>query len=136
VRERAITDSLQLARLVEERSADVFEGAERVLETLARLPAARSNDPRACNDLVRDVLQDHPGYVAVGVTNADGLTFCLSTPIALQNSERAWFQRVVQTRAAALGGYQISRLTGNPDIVIAHPLLAPSGAVERVIVID
>ena len=52
--------------------------------------------------------------------------------VALQNRDRLWFQRAVQTRTTALSGYQISRVNGQPDIVVARPLLSASGAVQRV----
>jgi signal transduction histidine kinase len=48
--------------------------------------------------------------------------------------DRAWFQRVIQTRTTAVGDYQVSRASGVPDIVVAEPLLSPSGDVERILI--
>jgi signal transduction histidine kinase/CheY-like chemotaxis protein len=64
----------------------------------------------------------------------DGLVFCSSSSaIRLSFRDRAWFQRAIQTRATAVGDYQIGRVSKVPDIVVAHPILSPSGDIERIL---
>ena len=133
VRVRTIENALQVARLAASREAFVFDRARQVLQTLTLFPALRSSDSRTCGELLREILRDYPDYLAFGVVNLDGLTFCSSSGIKGQNRDRPWFQRVVQTRTTAMGAYQVSPLSGKPDIVIAHPLFGSSGALERVI---
>ena len=49
-------------------------------------------------------------------------------------ADRPWFKLVLETRTTAIGEYQISRLSGEPNINVAHPLLDRDGHVKRVLV--
>ena len=133
VRTQTIENALQVARLAASREALVFDRARQVLQTLALLPALHSSDSRTCGERLREILRDYPGYIAFGVVNLDGSTFCSSSGIKGQNRERPWFQHAVQTGTTAVGVYQVSPLNGKPDIAVAHPLFGSSGALERVI---
>jgi PAS domain S-box-containing protein len=132
-RERVIENALQLTRSAANRQASIFDTTQRLLETLALFSAERGNDPADCSELLSTVLRGDKRYVSFGVANPDGVVFCSTTGRTLQSRERPWFQRAVQTRTTGLGGYQVSSLTGRPDIVMAHPVLGASGAVERVV---
>ena len=95
----------------------------------------RASDPGACNELLPGILKDHVGYAVLTVVTADGFPFCSSSHAAhLALRDRAWFQRVIQTRTTAVGDYQIGRPSGVADVVVAEPLLSPSGDVERIII--
>ncbi|HEX3644405.1 MAG TPA: PAS domain S-box protein, partial [Vicinamibacterales bacterium] len=137
-RERAIADGLRLSRLAATQQASVFNGARQLLNTLAELAPLRAVDPRECLDLLPRILLGHPGYLALTVANADGTIFCSTSPRARLMSadarRRVWFERVMQTRAAAVGDYQYSAVTGTPAIVVAHPLLDSAGRVTRMVV--
>jgi PAS domain S-box-containing protein len=136
-RERAIAGNLRLTRLAASEQANIFDGARRLLLTLAEFPPLRANDPRACDDLLPKILRDHPGYFNLTVTNADGTLFCAAVPpdrSRLANArQRSWFERATRTRTTAVGDYQLSATTGKPAIAIAHPLLDASGTVTRIL---
>jgi two-component system, cell cycle sensor histidine kinase and response regulator CckA len=134
---RTMADNLRLARLAASQQATVLDGTRRLLLTLAQLPAIGADDPRACLDVLPKILRDHPGYFNLTVANADGSFFCTANPIdprRLTNARgRSWFERARQTRTTAVGDYQISATTGQPAIVVAHPLLDASGTVTRIV---
>jgi signal transduction histidine kinase/CheY-like chemotaxis protein len=44
-----------------------------------------------------------------------------------------WYQRAVSTRATAVGDFQVSPLTGMPDVIIAQPITLSSGNVDGVV---
>src|SRR5205823_1528755 len=66
-----LEDSLRLTRLAADRQASVFMGAQRLLQTLARVPEVRASDLNGCNRLLPDVLHDHPGYVNLATVAPD-----------------------------------------------------------------
>jgi signal transduction histidine kinase/CheY-like chemotaxis protein/HPt (histidine-containing phosphotransfer) domain-containing protein len=136
--ERTLADSLRLVRLAAGQQAGVFDGALRLLQTLAEVSELRATDPQACKSLLPPVLAHHPGYLALTVANADGTIFCSSAHVerlALKTaSGRVWFERVMETRQTATGDYQFGPLSGKPMIVVAHPLLDDTGSVFRIVV--
>ena len=136
--ERTLADSLRLVRLAAEQQAGVFDGALRLLQTLAEVPQLRATDSHACASLLPSVLTHQPGYLALTVANADGTIFCSSAHVerlALKTaSGRVWFERVMRSRQAETGDYQFSPLSGKPMIVVAQPLLDDSGSVLRIVV--
>jgi signal transduction histidine kinase/CheY-like chemotaxis protein len=134
-RARTLESNLRLTRLAATQQAAVFDAARDLLLTVARFPFVRATDPSACNELLPGIVKDHGGYSRLTVVTADGFPFCSSTPLShLSIRDRAWFQRVVQTRTTAVGDYQVGRPTGIPDVVVAQPVLNPTGDIERIII--
>lgn len=134
-RAEAVDDAISIARVAAARQAAVLDGVQRLLLTLAHVPALRDRDPAACNALLESVLRDHPGYVNIWVAEANGAPFCQAVSVnpGLSAAHRTWLQRVVRTHTSAMSDYQVSQVTGKPDVVIAEPLLSSDGRVERVL---
>jgi PAS domain S-box-containing protein len=132
---RTLEDNLRLTRLAASQQASLFDGAQRMLLTMAQFPALRSGDPRHCSELLANVLREHPNFGRLTVMDGTGTRVCSSAAVLTPGNvaDRAWFQRVVEAKTTIVGDYQIGRITGTPDIVIAHPILTSSGSVERVI---
>src|SRR6266852_9469447 len=103
-RARTLESNLRLTRLAATQQAAVFDAAHDLLLTLARFPSVRAADPRACNELLPVIAKDQGGYSWLTVFMSDGLPFCSSSPAGhLPFRDRAWFQRVLQTRTTAVG---------------------------------
>ena len=137
-RQRTLGDSLRLVRLAASQQASILNGARLLLLTLDEFSPLTATDPRACREVLPRVLRDHAGYIALTVANADGTIFC-STATAEQLvgadvSSRAWFKRVMASRAMATGDYQVGAFSGKPAIAVAQPLFDASGAVTRIVV--
>ena len=134
-REQVLTDIQQITRLAASQQATVFDGVRRLLLTLAQFPALRASDPAGCRAVLPSILRDHPGYLNIWVAKADGSPFCEAIPVnpSTSSAGRSWFERAMTTRTTAVGDYQIGMSTGKPDVVLAHPLLGPSGTVDRIV---
>jgi len=137
-RDRVIAANLSVARLAADQEGAVFDGARRLLQTLAVFPPLRTADPRECNELLPTILRLHPNYFNVSVVNADGTIFCRAVAPADSRAPshvrgRTWFGRAMQSRDTVVGDYQLSATTGRPAVIVAQPLLGPGGHVVRVI---
>jgi PAS domain S-box-containing protein len=134
-RDRAVENTLRLVRLAAVQQTAVFDHAHRLLLTLSHLPELRDVDPARCLALLPNILRDNPGYLNIWIVKGDGSPFCRATPTApiASNRDRAWFDRATRTRATIVGNYQISRTSGKPDVVVARPLLGPTGQIDRIV---
>ena len=138
-REQAITDIRQVTQLVAAQQATWFDGVQRLLLTMAQLPDIQSDDPARCRALLPGVLRDHPGYINIWVdkTSSPNNAFCEAIPvdpkITAMHPTRPWYQRAVETHTTAVGDFQISPVTRKPDMIVAHPLISRTGAIEGVV---
>ncbi len=126
----------QVAGLAASQQVVFLNGVQRLLLTLGRFPSLREPSPADCQALLPGILHDHPGYINIWVVGADGAPFCEAAPntaTAADNRARTWFQRAVAARAAVVSDFEISIITGKPDVVMAIPLLTTAGAVDRVL---
>jgi signal transduction histidine kinase len=138
-RERAEADIRQLTKLVAGEQATVFDDVQRLLLTLVQLPELQSRNPDRCRALLPIVLRDHPGYINLWVDRPWDLSFCEAIPVDRKltsaHPKRVWYQRAVSKRATAVGDFQVSPITGMPDVIIAQPLVMPSGEVDGVVAV-
>src|SRR5579871_1299326 len=135
-RDQLTQENVRFARVLAAQTAGVFGGAARLLATLAEFPGLGANEAAGCQRLMASALHEHPDYINLAVVNRDGRVLCAGDPAATSVSlaDRPWFQRVFALRAPVAGEYQLGRLTGRADIIIAHPMLDSDGAITRVIV--
>ena len=137
-RDQAASDVRQVTQLAASQQATWFDGVQELLLTLAQLPDVQSNDSARCLALLPGVLRDHPGYINIWVDKPGDTRFCEAIPVdpavtTLRPTTRPWYQRAVATRTTAVGDFQISPVTGMPDVIIAHPLVSPAGAIEGMV---
>jgi signal transduction histidine kinase len=135
-RARVVEDIRQVAGLAASEQVVFLNGVQRLLLTLSRFPSLREASPADCQALLPSILHDHPGYINIWVVAADGTPFCEAAPnaaTAADNRARTWFQRAVAARTTVASDFQISMVTGKPDVVMAIPLLTATGAVDRIL---
>ncbi len=130
-------EALRVARQASANQTQLIEGAHVLLVALARLREVRPGDSVACNALFGDLGKQYPRYTGLGVMTPDGNLFCSSLPLTkpVNVADRAYFQRVLKTRAFALGDYQIGRISGKASIAAAHPVLDAAGRVQAVVTV-
>lgn len=119
-------NALQLARLAAKEHEKIIESGRTVLETLAQIPAVNRLRSRSdCEGLLSRVLDGHRSYSNLGVIRADGRVFCsaLRVPEGVNLADRSYFRRAMETRSFSVGDYQIGRITGQPGLNLAYPLL-------------
>jgi hypothetical protein len=98
-RERTVAESQRLVRLAASQQAAVFEGARRLLLTLAEFPGLQSDDPAACNAVLPKILHDHTDKAIAdqGLLGAERILLSKPfTPDALERAIRQALDRPTQ----------------------------------------
>src|SRR4029434_477633 len=128
--------AMRLSRLVSADYERLIEDARQLLVTLAELPAVRDRNPAACNTLFADLLARRSSYANLAVIDLDGNVICSALPMTGQVyvSDRAYFQRALETRDFAIGDYQIGRVSGKATLVFGSPVLDDAGHVRAVVI--
>src|SRR5207249_2996343 len=92
-------------------------------------------DSAACSALFAGLLQEYPRYANLGAMRLNGDIFCSGLPMTgpINSADRAFFQRALETRAFAVGDYQIGRITGKATVNFGLPALGPSGELQAVV---
>ena len=128
-------DAMQLIRLVSSTQAAQIEGARQLLTAFARMPQLRDGDRAQCARLLAELLSAYPLYLNFALAEPDGTMSCSARamPATTVNvADRAYFRRAFETRGFVVGDYQIGRVTGQPAINYAYPLLDDAGQVRAV----
>lgn len=126
--------ALRLARLASGNQGQLIGGVRQLLVSLSQLPEIRSGDAEGCSAFLSKLLQQYPLYANLGAASADGMVFCSALPahVPVNLSDRAYFQRAIQTRDFAIGDYQIGRITGKATVNFGYPVIE-DGRIEAVI---
>jgi PAS domain S-box-containing protein len=118
--------------MVESLSAlqgQIAAGTKQMLSTLAQLPQVQSLDVEACNKLFREVGDQNPAYISIGIVTLDGNIFANSahfSPGKTNVSERKHVKDTIESLDFSAGEYIVSRLTGDPSIFYGYPVLDAS----------
>lgn len=128
-------DALRVARLAAAGQERLIEGAHQILLLLAQLSQVRGDDAAACHALLADLLKQYPLYSNFGVIATNGAVFASAVPLpqTVNLSDRSYFRRAVESRAFAMGDYQIGRITGKASINFGLPVLDARTNVQRVV---
>lgn len=128
-------DALRVARLASAGQERLIEGTRQILVLLAQLSQVRGEDRVACNSLFSDLLKQYPLYSNFGVIEVNGTVFASSValPPNVNLSDRSYFRRALESRAFAMGDYQIGRITGKASINFGLPVLNASSNVQRIV---
>src|SRR5258708_14681898 len=120
-------DALRLAELAAADHQRLIEGARQLLAALPRLPDVRQASP-ACPRLFPDLLNQYRSFANLGVADPTGHVVCSGVPLAgpASAADRVYFHRALTTRAFAVGGYQVGRITGRAAVNFGHPIPDPS----------
>ena len=127
--------ALRLARLASTNQERLIEGARQLLVTLSQLEEVQGGDAITCSALLHRLLQQHPLYANFGVIDPVGLLVCSALPSqpGLDLSDRLYFRRARETRAFAVGEYQIGRVTNKATLNFGYPVLDDARNVRRVV---
>ena len=132
---QAQEEALRLVRLAAQEQEAAIGGARQLLQVLASLPEVRRHDASACSAFLADLLQGQPRYANFGANRRNGDIFCSALPLPgrVSSADRLWFRRAVETRAFAIGEYQVGRVTGRASINFGYPVLDAAGEVKAVV---
>lgn len=125
----AVMEAARVADALIASHANIVEDAELLLNLLAVTPQVRSMDWQACTALLGNILKSLPRYSGLGVALPNGEIICGPGMGSVNVSTRSWFRRVMESRAFALGDYQIGQVSGKPSLGVGTPVLSRDGSV-------
>jgi PAS domain S-box-containing protein len=124
----------QLARMVARHHEQMIDDAHDLVMLLTRLPLLKL-DPRACHHFMVNLPEPYPAFANVVVLNQQGTVLCATRPkqAGMNYSDRRWFQKAVGSGQFIASDYLIGRVTTEPTVVFAAPMLDSGGVVQAVI---
>jgi PAS domain S-box-containing protein len=134
--ERAEGAALELAVATANGAMQTLDDGFAVLEELSRDSAILALDAPRCAPWLRQVEAILPQFANVVVADTTGIIACSAVPMQIPRpdvSERSWFQAVRATGQPATGRFQVGAITGNPVVVVAHPLWNSDGTLRGVV---
>ncbi len=113
-----------------------FKNARQLLATLTHFPflVLATNRP-FCETNFSNLRKLSPNYLNFGLIETNGLLFCSAEPTSDQVnlSDRAYFQRVIQTKKFSAGDFQVGPLTDQPSLNFGYPVWDEHGQLRRVV---
>ena len=133
--EMANEDVARITRLTAAHYRGVIEGARQLLVAVAELPEVRGGDPARCGAYLQKLLGKYEFYSNLGVAAPDGHVLCsalsLKEPVSV--TDAAWFKSALQTRAFAVGGYEVSRVSGKPSLSFGSPIVGADDQIQGIV---
>ncbi len=117
-----------VTRLVAERQNSVIEQTRQMLNFLARSEAVRTSS-RSCEWELAEYAPVNSWVRALYTVDGDGVVRCADRPpsVSIYVGDRDYVKRAFDTRRFTVSGFIFARVTGEPRIAIAQPVMA-SGA--------
>ncbi|HVV00314.1 MAG TPA: ATP-binding protein [Verrucomicrobiae bacterium] len=131
VRESALAST----RLAASSQADFIKNTRQLLSTLTPLSfLALSTNRVLCETAFSNLRRLAPDYSNFGIIETNGTVFCSAdhTNRSASVEGRYFFGRVMRTRAFAVGGYIIGKVTGHRMISFGYPIFNPERNLVRV----
>ncbi len=134
----------ELARFeVQERARLVASGHDQWLAESRNLLAAMASaldllpaPEEGCTRLFKEFIDRARGFDTVLLADPAGNLLCAPDPVTrrVNFADRAYFKRVLESKAFSVGGYVVGRVSGKRVLPVALPLLDEAGIIERVII--
>ena len=134
IRAQAGARTQALAQQVASEHTQLLGTTRQLLLTLTRLPEVQRPDPAGCSRLFAELVSQHVGYVNLGVADRDGAVWCSAKPLqqAISIAEREYFQQTREGGSFTVGVYQVGRITGQPTLNVAAPVVDAAGHFQGV----
>lgn len=133
--QRAMNNLFVAASLAATSEEKAMQAAHQMLTAIAKTTDVRDGNLAACNRYLREIHDQFPGYLNLGVIGMDGHSLCNGVMPGRSEylGDRAYFREAVARRTFVTGDYIIGRLTGKPAVTFAYPALDSKGAVAYVV---
>jgi diguanylate cyclase (GGDEF)-like protein len=143
MRERATADArarqeiTQLAQIAAAYQDRIIESSHQMLIAISPILPELQLDRERCNRYFANMMKSSGDrYHSMGIHSADGTQFCngieTSASGNINVNDRRYFRLAMQTRAFAIGDFQIGRVTGKPGINFGYPALGSDGEISGV----
>ncbi len=143
LRRSAIADAQNeagwLSRVAADHHGHVVREAYLFLSALARSATMADGIASDCSDRMAEVFARVAArtddYTNLSAATPAGDLVCSATPLPgpINLADRDYFTRAMATRDFTVGDVVVSRLSGNPVVVMAYPVLREDGAVGSVL---
>lgn len=123
-------EAVRAARGIASDLGQFGRSARQALGILAGVPEIRHQDPKACTAYLKSLLGQVPGTFFFGVTDAGGRIVCNtlgSEPGAYSIADRRYFKDAMRTGSFVVGDYVAGRVTKQPTMQFAQPILGEGG---------
>ncbi|MGE5028233.1 MAG: diguanylate cyclase [Betaproteobacteria bacterium] len=129
---------MRSAKVVSANQKQLMVGVRNLLEAIVRLPVIRAATPESCEAFLTGLIRGFPGYRNIGVVNADGELICSALPLksAVNFADMNFFQRVIKTRAFAVGDNFSGIGSDAPSINFGVPFQDGRGNVRGVVFVS
>ncbi len=126
----------QLARVAHHEEAELLCQTRQLLLAVSESSAAGSPSPKACRKPLEEIFASYPSYANLGLMDTHGVVLASALPLAEPDNlaDRALADRVLQTRAFAIGGRLALIAKGKPAVAFGHPVFDASESVHAVVV--
>jgi len=115
----------QAARQASSEIDRIIEGLHSLLTAVAAMPAVQDLDGATCTPVLESVSKRVPNIRMIFVLDRDGTAVCGSGagPKGANFSDRDYFRQAVQTKEFVIGNFTESRMSGEPVLPVALPLM-------------
>jgi signal transduction histidine kinase len=128
-------EALALSGLAAANQESLVANTRQLLATFGQSPLLLSSNRSVCETYLRGLRKVLPDYANLGLIETNGNLFCSARlwTNTIYFGDRAWFQSTVRTKEFSVGDFQISRLTKEPVVTFASPVLDEHGKLVRVL---
>jgi PAS domain S-box-containing protein len=125
----------EIAQLAAAGQVRLFEGARQLLSALAQMPTLREGKLAGTSDLLARLTAQHRFYADLGLVAPHGALLCSAVPAAsdINVAEQEWFKEARRTGQFAIGGFQVSLITGKPVFVFGQPVFDATNHLQSVL---
>jgi len=133
--EEAHRAAASLAYMASSDYQRIVAETRQLLMLLARLPDVHAASSEACSRFLARFLTDNASWENLGLIRTDGRLVCSALPFEgpIDLSDRAYFQRALETDQFAVGDFQVGRVTGEATVNFGMPVRVEEGDVIGVV---
>ena len=127
--------SQEMTELATREEGRLTGQTRQLLLALAESSPVRSGNRRGCKKLLGDLLGSYPRYANLGVVETNGMVLASAYPMMepANQTNRAFFRRVLATRAFAIGDFPDGQAAGKSTVNFGLPVFDATGQVQAVV---
>ena len=131
----AKTDALRLVRSFSEQQGEITRDVRQLLSTLALLPEVQRREVDACSAVFAKLVAENPNHANFTLLLPNGEVLASAIPIERRSnfSNQKHVAETIKTHTFAAGEYLIGRLSSEPVIAFAHPVLDQRGELASIL---
>jgi predicted ester cyclase len=125
----------RLVRLAAVDQRRIFDQAQILLTTVARLPEVRGKNAEVCSSLMAELLDINTSFDNLGVVNHDGSIFCsgIAGDLSVILNDRRFVEQAFATNDFVIGTYGLGPLSNEPTVTYAAPVPNGGGSPDRIV---